>query len=160
MEDIKSSISNDSCCPDLSLKTRVIGFIIFLCLGILFGILAAGAIFGFITGNLNNFIIFYSLSTASSIAGSFFLKGPKSQWKTITHPKRMIPSIIFLVAFIMTFVSVYLIESKILAIIFLLIQLTAGIFYVLTFFPYGKELCFKCCKSCFSCEDSETGGNF
>ena len=156
MEDIRAVVSNDSCCPDLTMKTRFIGFLICCCISFVFGIFASVSLFGVLTGKLTTFIILDSLATGFAISGSFFLKGPKSQWKTITDKKRIIPSIIFFVAFIMTFVAVFAIKSKILAVICVAIQFTAGVFYCLSFIPYGKKLCVSCCKSCFSCEDKET----
>lgn len=148
MEAVKTVATNDSCCPDLELKTRVIFFIVFAILGVVFGIFAIGSLFSAIIGEVNGFIILYSLSVVFSITASFFLKGPKAQWKIVTDTKRLIPTITFIVTFIMIFVSIFIIKSKILTIILFLIQITACIFYILSFFPYGKELCVKCCKSC------------
>lgn len=156
METIQSVASNDSCCPDVELKNRVIFFIIFAVLGIIFGFLAIGSLFTAVfAGQVNGFIILYSLSTIFSITASFFLKGPKAQWKIVTDNKRLIPTLVFIVSFIMIFISIYVIGSKILTVIFFLIQVIACIFYILSFFPYGKELCVKCCKSC--CCGSDEG---
>lgn len=153
MENIRTIVSNDSCCPDLSMKFRFIGFLVCISISFIFGTFASISIFKFVSGNVSSFIIMDSIATASAISASFFLKGPKAQWKTITHKKRIIPSIIFVLAFIMTFISLLVIKIKILAVVFLGIQFTAGVFYCLSFIPYGKKLCIACCKSCFKCDE-------
>ncbi len=158
METVQIATGSDSCCPSLSLKTRVIGFLILLSLGIFFAILTAGSFFSLITGNFKSFVIFYTISVGCLIGSSFFLKGPAAQWKTITDKKRLIPSIIFLITFIGVFLCAYLLTgalSQILCLVLLIIQIAASIFYLMSFVPYGKEFCLKCCKSCFTCEDDE-----
>ena len=159
METVSSVIKNDSCCPSLSLKTRVICFLVCLGFAIFFGILAAGALLSFITGNVTSFVIFYSLCTVCSVGCSFFLKGPSAQWKVMTNKKRIIPTIIFCVAFVSTFICAFAIKDStlrnILCIICLIIQILASALYVLSFIPFGKEFCAKCCKSCFTCDDDE-----
>lgn len=152
LEDLRGTVSNDSCCPDLSLKTRMIGFVVCCIIAIIFSVLSCMYIGGLFSGSVNSFVIAYSLGTAFSIAASFFLKGPKAQWNTMTDKKRFIPSMIFLVAFIMTFISVYLIKSNVLTIICVVVQICAGLFYMLTFVPYGTSLFKKCCRSIFCCE--------
>ncbi len=152
LEDLRTTISNDSCCPDLSYKTRIIGFIVCCIIAIIFSVISCMYIGGVFSGSASSFVIPYSLGTAFSIAASFFLKGPKAQWNTITDKKRLIPSMIFIIAFIMTFISVYLIKSNILTIICVGVQIAAGLFYMFTFIPYGTAFLKKCCKSVFCCE--------
>jgi hypothetical protein len=148
---------NESCCPSLSLKVRLIGFIILWVLSILFGILAGVAIFGLLkSGDISKFIIFNCISTFCSISSSFFLRGPVAQFKVVTDKKRIIPSLIFLLAFILSIVFAKVLDGSlrnVLCLLCLLIQNVAGFFYFLTFIPFGNKICFKCCKSCMSCDD-------
>lgn len=157
LEAIKETVSNDSCCPDLSLKTRAIGFGICAFIALIFGIMSCMQIGGVFLGHLSTFVIFYSISTVFSILSSFFWKGPKAQWAVITDAKRIIPALIFFVAFVLTLLSVWVFKNNTLVIIFVIIQMSAGLFYMFTFIPGGTALLKRCC--CGGEEESTSGGS-
>ena len=50
---------------------------------------------------------------------------------------------------VMTFVSIFLIKSKLLVLIFIIAQFLSYIWYVLSYIPWGRELCSACVKKCF-----------
>lgn len=64
---IGTVVVNNSCCPDCSLKTRVIGFAITFILGIILLIMSLGALGGVIIGQVNFFAILYSLGNITSL---------------------------------------------------------------------------------------------
>jgi hypothetical protein len=66
MRDVISVVRNDSCCPDLDIKTRMIGFIVCFIIGIAITILSFPFIAGGITGN-PTFAILYTLGNITSI---------------------------------------------------------------------------------------------
>ena len=156
IDSISDTVGNDSCCPDLTYKQRAIGFGICSVLSFVLGIMTCIALGDLITGDSSTFIVMYSLSTATSIASSFFWKGPKAQWKDITDPKRLVCSIVFFIAFVMTWISIYVFNSSILAIIFVAIQMSAGLYYCLTLIPGGTLLAKKCCKKVCCCGGNES----
>lgn len=154
-ENLVSTVRNDSCCPDLSFRTRVLGFTICLILSIIFGIISVSSVFGLLTGSYTSFIISFTLNSVCSFGSTFFFKGPKAQWKLITDSKRLIPSLVFACSFVMVWISWFVFESKILTLVFIGLSIAAEIFYTLTYIPYGTQFCKKCCKSIFLCEKEE-----
>lgn len=67
MRDLVSVVRNDSCCPDLDIKTRMIGFIVCFILGIAITILSLPMIAGGITGS-PMFAVLYTLGNITSIS--------------------------------------------------------------------------------------------
>ena len=67
MRDLVSVVRNDSCCPDLDIKTRMIGFIVCFILGIAITILSFPMILGGITGS-PMFVVLYTLGNITSIS--------------------------------------------------------------------------------------------
>lgn len=57
---------NNSCCPKLSLKTRIIGFFITFFLGIILIIMSFGSIFGVLAGG-SSFVIFFTLGNITTL---------------------------------------------------------------------------------------------
>ena len=76
--------------------------------------------------------------------------GPKAQFERMKDPTRRTTSIVFIVSLVLTLVSIYALHSKLLTIIFLFIQFSAYIWYVLSYIPYGRDLCSKCLKGSFN----------
>jgi hypothetical protein len=144
---------NPSCCPDLDLKTRVIGFVITFVIGFFITLASLGSFFALFAGGANWFAIWYTLGNLISLSSTFFLIGPKSQCKNMLKPVRATVSLIFIGSMIMTLVSAFFF-SKILTVIFVVVQFCALVWYVLSYIPYGRECCKKCLKSC-CCDDSD-----
>ena len=140
--------AKDSCCPSLTLKQRLIGFTICMTIGVLLDILSFGILFSALSGDISRFAIPYAIGAIFSILGSMFLCGPLKQLKSMFHKKRVITTIVFLLAIIMVLVSALAIESPILVLIFIIIQYCAFTWYCLSYVPYGRELFCKGFKRC------------
>ena len=130
---------NDSIFPSLSLKERLIGFAICFGLGMLFQFMSMGSIVGVLLGRPNKFAFLYTCGNIISIFGTFFLVGPVRQFKNMTNPYRRKASMIFLSAIVLTFISLYILHSKILTVLFVIIQFGAYIYYIMSYVPYGQE---------------------
>ena len=130
---------NDSIFPSLSLKERLIGFAICFGLGMLFQFMSMGSIVGVLVGRPNKFAFLYTCGNIISIFGTFFLIGPVRQFKNMTNPYRRKASMIFLSAIVLTFISLYILHSKILTVLFVIIQFGAYIYYIMSYIPYGQE---------------------
>ena len=130
---------NDSIFPSLSLKERLIGFAICFGLGMLFQFMSMGSIVGVLVGRPNKFAFLYTCGNIISIFGTFFLIGPVRQFKNMTNPYRRKASMIFLSAIVLTFISLYILHSKILTVLFVIIQFGAYIYYIMSYIPYGQQ---------------------
>ena len=133
---------NDSIFPSLSLKERLIGFGICFGLGLLFQFMSMGSIVGVLLGRPNKFAFLYTCGNLISIFGTFFLVGPKRQFKNMTNPYRRKASMIFLSSIVLTFISLYILHSKILTVLFVIIQFGSYIYYIMSYIPYGKDYLF------------------
>jgi len=70
-------------------------------------------------------------------------------------PKRAIISIIFVVSMACTLVFAFFLDSKILIIISICVQFSSLVWYVLSYIPYGRQMCKKCLKACCCGGDSD-----
>ena len=136
-----SNQENDSIFPSLSLKERLIGFVICFGLGFLFQIMSMGSILGVLLGRPNKFAFLYTCGNIISIFGTFFLVGPKRQFNNMSNPYRRKATMIFLSSIILTFISLYLLHTRLLTILFVIIQFFAYIYYIMSYIPYGQQ-CF------------------
>ena len=81
--------------------------------------------------------------------------GPQRQVKNMLDPKRALVSVIFVASMAMTLVSAIVLNSKLLVIISTAVQFCALTWYVLSYIPYGRQMCMKCIKSCCCGDKSE-----
>ncbi|CAM9108025.1 unnamed protein product, partial [Lampetra fluviatilis] len=78
----------------LGYGTRLKGFAVCFCLGVLCSIL--GAIFLWLPHGLTLFAVFYTVGNVASIGSTFFLMGPAKQLKKMFELTRLIATIIML----------------------------------------------------------------
>jgi len=133
---------NNSIFPTLSLKERLIGFIFCFIFGYLLEFMAMGSLVGLLLGRSKKFAFLYTTGNIISIFGTFFLVGPQRQLKYMFVPIRKNASIIFIFSIILTLFSIYVLKSKFLTIICVIIQFGAFIWYVMSYIPYGRD-CLK-----------------
>lgn len=149
-ESRESNIEDEGCIPALSFKERIMGFLTCFGLAIFIDIVSMGSMFGLITGNPTRFAMSYTMGNILSIAGTGFLVGFKSQLKSAFDKKRRITSIVFFGSMIMTLISVLFFKSAMMTLIFIFIQVCAYIWYMASFFPWGREILLKCLSKCCS----------
>ena len=150
---------NDSIFPSLTLKERLIGFAICFGLGTLFQFMSLGSMLGVLLGRPNKFAFLYTCGNLISIFGTFFLVGPKRQFKNMTHPYRRKAASIFLSAIVLTIVSLYMLQSRLLTVISVIIQFCAYIWYIATYIPYGQECLGYITRKLFGSGDNNNGNN-
>ncbi len=73
--------------------------------------------------------------------------GPQRQWKNMMNPTRMLVSLVLIGTMIATLVNAFLFGSRILTIVLLCVQMSALVWYVLSYIPGGRMFCKKCLKS-------------
>ena len=61
-----TKLANDSCCPELDLKTRMIGFCITIIISVFLYLMSLATIIGAVTGS-STFIIIYTCANISFI---------------------------------------------------------------------------------------------
>jgi len=142
-------VPNESMCPSLSLKQRVIGFAVCAIIGVLFSILAGIMIFPpFI--NFVGFGVLYTLGTIAAIGSTSFLIGPMRQLKKMFEKTRIVATIVFLLSIVATMVVAFVVQIGALVLVCVVIQFLAFTWYSLSFIPFARDAVIGCCKSIVS----------
>ena len=142
-EAINKKTAKDSCCPTLSLRQRIVGFVVWVILGFIFSMLSFGVIFAIASGKFIKFAILYTLGVIWSLAGSFFLMGPFRQLKRMFAKTRVLTTIVFLIAIAMTIVSAIILKNAWLVLVFVIVQYCAFTWYSLSYIPYARTAVIK-----------------
>ena len=104
-----------------------------------FGLLITPKFFG---------LVFTTGSICSTMA-TFFLCGPKKQWKNMMKPYRAVVSLVFLGTIVATVVFGFILsDSTLVVAILAAAQFCAMVWYALSYIPYGRKFCGTCLKSC------------
>ena len=122
-------------CPSLSYTQRCYGF--FGCLGFGFFI----SILSWIAVFKSEWIMFGIMATAANIiaiSASCFLAGPWTQIKKMFEETRLVATIVYFIAMILTIVMAVVVKSGPLTIVACVIQYLAMIWYGLSFIPYAR----------------------
>ena len=146
----KVNENGDSCCPGMSFQQRVFWF----CLT---GLLGFGIIF---LTFLETQIYWLAIGTVLAITSTFFLNGWEAQKKKLLDPVRL-PSVIVIIAcFVVYLVLVITGNNKSgINMALYIIEATAVVWYFLSYVPYGREMCIKCCKCCCRTAKETFSGN-
>ncbi|BEI82700.1 hypothetical protein CcaverHIS002_0305680 [Cutaneotrichosporon cavernicola] len=91
-----------------------------------------------ITGQSGAFAVLFGVGAIISLVGTGFLIGFKRQAKLMFKPVRIVATIIMLVALALTFVMAFLVGGGV-AIIFVVIQWFAMLWYSLSYIPYARD---------------------
>jgi len=74
----------------------------------------------------------------------------------MVDPNRRIASAVFVGSMIMTFVSIYALHSKFFTLLFIIVQFCSYIWYILSYIPFGRDICAACVKRLWGGGSSET----
>lgn len=85
-----------------------------------------------------------------------FLSGPVAQFKTMTKDTRLVATLFYFGAMILTLVAAFAVKDerlqRLLILVGVITQFCAYFWYSLTFIPFGRRIfkatCKRCCKSC------------
>lgn len=104
------------------------------------------------------FALNYSFGNVLSLASSWFLCGPKAQFKNMMDDRRRLTSITYLSCLATTLAVVFIpIKSSIklcILLILLFTQFAASFWYSLSYVPYGRKTVLKILKRTFGLNDS------
>lgn len=125
--------------PSLSYKQRFYGFITCVTISLLCLIITSlGMILLFITPGVFAFV--YTLSNIVLLLSTGFLIGFIRQAKYMLKKKRIIATILFVLAMIITLVVTFTTANGILIIVCVIIQMIAYIWYIMSYVPYARAL--------------------
>uniref|UniRef100_A0A7S3DIC6 Vesicle transport protein n=1 Tax=Palpitomonas bilix TaxID=652834 RepID=A0A7S3DIC6_9EUKA len=128
----------------LSLKNRIRGFAICALVGLVCGFISVWTV-PMIIVNPASFATVYTIANLSLLGGTFFIVGPLRQLKAMCKPKRAVASIMYIVSLIVTIIMAVVVKSWIGALVAIVVQFFAVVWYIASYVPYGRE----CLKSCF-----------
>lgn len=123
-------------CPSMPFKYRMAGF------GMCVGVGTLLSIFSWIPAFKNDngtFAFIFVIANVVWILSTLFLCGPLRQAKNMLDPSRMIAAIVFLIGFVMSFVSVFAIKKAWVAIIFVIVQWLALAWYCVTYIAFARK---------------------
>ena len=113
-----------------------------------------------IEGNPVPFAVTYTIGNILALLASVFLCGPERQLKLMMDDKRKHSALLYVSCIALTLVILFIPMERLikLLIIFLvvLVQLAAGVWYNLSYIPFGRRTFCKCFKSVAGIEDDGT----
>jgi hypothetical protein len=127
----------DTCCPNLDWSTRLQGCIGCFCVGA--GVSLAGWIYLF-QGDYTAFAIVYTIGNVVALSSSFFLWGPRRQWKKMWAAKRYIASGIYLGMMVLTLTLAFMRVDPLILLLCIVVQWCAAIWYLASYVPYGQKM--------------------
>jgi Na+/melibiose symporter-like transporter len=133
----------------LSYRSRLIGFGIFMSIGVILSIVAAFMVFD-IASNPAKFAVPYTLGTICSLLSTIFLWGPMKQLKAMFDKTRIFTTIFLIVSIIATLIAAFVSGNPAAVIICVIVQCIAFIWYGISFIPFARTAILKCCKSTVS----------
>jgi len=145
---------SSSCCPNLNYKQRIFGCVCCFCAGQFMQFLAFSAAAGVLVGHPGRFARFYSLGNLMMVTGSFFLSGPKAQWRKITAKNRALTAFTFVSTMIVTLTVVRakpFVGRALLILLLVVVQWCAQVWYILSYIPYGHTIGRKVLRKCRRC---------
>ena len=157
----EKTTKNESLCKSMTLKNRLYGWFICLCVGCVVAFFSSSAI-RTVAGNgssgLIKFFVLYLIGTCCAFGSSLFLWGPAKQCKSMFDKTRRVVTCVYLGAIfsIITLVLCRLLFFKDnltlaklttpLLLLLLIIQYAAYFWYTLSFVPMGRTIFCKCLK--------------
>ena len=157
------------CCPNLTYTQRIVGFAICAGCGYLLSFIGTLTLIGgFSETNVATFAALYVCGNMIALFATGFLIGPKKQCVNMWKPTRRFTTAFYLIMLIVVLVvavAKYDLDGKIYLILFLLfVQICAGIWYGLSYIPYGRDMvsgvirrtyiCFPCYFVYDECNDA------
>jgi len=130
----------------LSWATRIKCFAACFIIGVVCSILSIIVMW---TGKITMFALLYTVGNISALCGTMFLMGPIKQLKNMFKEKRIIATIIMLLALVLTVCAAVWWKKKGLALLMMAIQYCAMTWYCLSYIPFARDAVKKIFASCF-----------
>ncbi|KAI6182718.1 Vesicle transport protein [Aphelenchoides bicaudatus] len=100
-------------------------------------------------GKFAEFAVMTSLGAIISLVGTFFLSSPIGQLKKMFEPTRIVCTLIYLLSITLALISGLVLKNPVLAIICIVVEYAAMIWYSLSYIPFARETIWsfvgKCC---------------
>lgn len=137
------------CWPTLSLKQRIVAWVVCCSIGWVLCIVACILLVANQTGGA--FAILYAIGQVLNLLGSFLLASPKSQFRGMKmSKKRILAAVLYILFLVGTIVVACFPKIQGLVFLFLILQMLAYFWYMLSFIPFGLKKSKKCCVWLFS----------
>eukprot|EP00127_Corallochytrium_limacisporum_P003285 Clim_evm134s147 gene=Clim_evmTU134s147 len=120
---------------ELSRMERIYGFVTCFAVGFL---LSAVSIISLSFGNIKGFATLYSFGNIVSLMSSCFFSGPVAQTKRMFDQSRMVASLVMILSIILCLISAVVLDSLLLTIVFLCVEMAAMLWYMLSYIPGGR----------------------
>ena len=145
-------------CPKMTYQQRLIGCASCIGIGFLLEIGSFARLIQTAHGNATGFAVFYTLGNIVAVCGSFFLVGPRAQWKKMIAKTRIITVAILILAMVLTlFFALFEPHNHdafgghskrfILIILCILIQFFAIVWYTLSYIPLARDCVIRSCTN-------------
>lgn len=118
----------------MSYETRIQGFVLCFIMG---WILSFCSVIAISMVNIPGFVLLYSFGNIISIFATLFLMGPMRQLKSMFAPVRVVATIVFIGMLIATIIVAIKTRNFVLVLICVILQFFAGLWYSLSYIPYG-----------------------
>jgi len=141
VSDAVGAVTNESCCPSLSWKSRIIGFAVVAVIGLVLSVIGTLML---LTNDLITFAVCYSLGTICSLCATGFLIGPMRQLKGMFAATRVFATILLLIFIVLTLVMAFVVQIVPLVILFCILQYLAFAWYSISYIPFARTLVIKC----------------
>jgi hypothetical protein len=114
-------------------------------------------IFKLVEGNPAPFVFLYTSGNLLSLLSSTFLSGPKRQFKNMFDEKRRTTSIVYLstlgTSVVVCFIPLPAVVKMIVLLLLLLVQMSASLWYTLSYIPYGRATARRMLRSVLTGEE-------
>ena len=145
--------AQNDCCPSLSKKQRIIGFMICLCMGLLCFALAS-MYFPVLIMFARKFALLFSLGSVFTLGSFSFLWGPMNHMKHLFSKERVPFTSVYLATLFGTLYFALSLQSTVLTVIAAVGQFLALAWFTISYIPGGQtglkffsRLCSTFCKS-------------
>ena len=145
-------LTKDSACPSLPVKYRITGFLVCFGLGLILSIFSFVMLFIGAMSKPYKFAIVYTLGNILSLASTFFFFCSCKQLKLMCKKTRIVATIICIFCIVFTFIFALVIYNKdkgshkIIMWILIIAQYISMFWYILSYIPFARTICKKCCK--------------
>jgi hypothetical protein len=138
-----ASGSLDQLFPDLSMTTRIQGFILFAILGFISNFMSWIALG---MHHYPKYSILMTMGNLMSLGSTLMLMGPKRQCRSMFDETRQTATTVYLCSIGATLVAAFVFQSTFLCVLCCIVEYLAFVWYSLSYIPFGRKMA----KSCLS----------
>mmetsp|Transcript_27126 Transcript_27126/g.39725 ORF Transcript_27126/g.39725 Transcript_27126/m.39725 type:complete len:189 (-) Transcript_27126:230-796(-) len=147
-------------CPALTFQQRLIGFASCFTIGYLMTFCSFKFFIKLMEGNPLPFVVNFTIGNILALMASVFLCGPKRQLKNMMDDKRKFSALLYVSCLVGTMIFVFLPLEHLLKlsvlVLLLLVQLSALVWYNLSYIPFGRRTFCRCFKKTVGLDESES----